>query len=506
MNNRKKSLKNFTFSLLGQLITIALGLVLPRFWIVSYGSEVNGLISSLNQFLVYLSLFEAGVGAATMQALYKPVAQDNWDDINGVMSATHGYYKKTGRWYLIGLVTLSLLYPILVDSSLSYPTILGAVFFSGIGNVVSFYLHGKYSYLLSADGREYITRISGTVVYIANSLLKIVLISLKANIVVILAANFAVQCVQVVFLLWYVRKHYPQIRLDAPPNQLALSQKSFALIHQISGLIFHNTDVLILTIFCDLRVVSVYSLFKMITSEMDVLVQIPMRSIRFIMGQTYQTDKERYIRRVDILESYYSALVYGLYSVMLYLLIPFVRLYTEGVTDINYVDPWLALLFVLCSLLDRSRLLTLNTIEYAGHYRQTLPQTIIESAINLVVSLIGVWLLGIYGVLLGTVAALAYRTNDIILYANRKLLGRSAWKTYLIYLLDVGCFLLTQVLLLWVFGNVEIDSYLTFILVGLGTTCMALLITVSGQTLLMPHCRKQVKIIFDRIKMGFKAS
>lgn len=489
MSNRTKSLKNLIFSLLSQIITIGLGLILPRLWIVSYGSEVNGLLNSLNEFLVYLSLFEAGVGAATMQALYKPIAQDNWDDINGVLSATNVYYKKTGRWYFVGILLLAVFYPVVVDSTLSYGTIFGAVFFSGIGNVVSFYLQGKYVFLLAADGKTYISSILGTVINILNSFLKILLISLKVNIVVILAASFLLYFIQVAVILWYVKKNYPRIRLDVQPNHEALAQKNFALIHQISSLVFNNTDVLILTVFCGLRVVSVYSMFKMITTQLETLLNIPLNSINFAMGQTYNTDKKLYIQRIDLVESYYSALSYALFAVAYFLFLPFMRLYTAGVTDVNYIDPWLALLCVLCSLLDRSRRPTLAAINYAGHFKQTLHHSIIESVINLTVSLVGVYFLGIYGVLIGTVAALAYRTNDIIIYSNRKLLGRSAWKTYSIYIVNILCFLLAQGIFRLLFGNVAIDSYLQFILVGIPTTIIALVLMIGSQTLIFPHCR-----------------
>lgn len=498
--------ENLIFSLPSQPITLGLGLILPRLWIVSYGSEVNGLLSSLSQFLVYLSLFEAGVGAATMQALYKPVAQNSWDDINGVLSATHRYYKRTGTWYLIGLLGLSVLYPLLVDSSLPYITIFGAVFFSGIGNVVSFYLQGKYNFLLPADGKSYVTSILGTIIHILNSLVKILLISLNVNIVLILATTFLLQFVHIGYILWYVKKHYPKIQLDVPPNNAALAQKNFALIHQISGLIFNNADVLILTFFCDLRLVSVYSLFKMITSQLESLINIPLSSISFWLGQTYQTDKRLYTQRIDLVESYYSAMVYGLFSVALYLFLPFMRLYTDGVTDVNYVDPWLALLFVLCSLLDKSRVPMLNTINYAGHYQQTLSRTIMESSINLIVSLIGVCFLGIYGVLLGTVAALAYRTNDIILYSNHKLLNRSAKKTYAIYFVNVAVFLLTQVIFRLVFGNVPIASYLQFVIVGFGATCISLLMTIGAQILLFPNCRETAEVMVKRVIKSIKKS
>ena len=49
-------------SLLLQVIVLLSGLILPRFILEAYGSSVNGMITSVNQFLTYLGLAEAGVG------------------------------------------------------------------------------------------------------------------------------------------------------------------------------------------------------------------------------------------------------------------------------------------------------------------------------------------------------------------------------------------------------------------------------------------------------------
>lgn len=109
--NKKRSIKNLLFSALGQIITIAIGLILPRLYITNFGSEVNGLLNSANQYIVYLGLFEAGVGTVTLQALYKPVAEKDEKSINSILSATHHYYKRTSIYYLIGLIILSAVYP-----------------------------------------------------------------------------------------------------------------------------------------------------------------------------------------------------------------------------------------------------------------------------------------------------------------------------------------------------------------------------------------------------------
>ena len=77
MQAAKKGAYNAFFGLMGQLITIALGVIIPRLVALSFGSEVNGLLNSITQIFVCFTLFEAGVGVASLQALYVPVANDD---------------------------------------------------------------------------------------------------------------------------------------------------------------------------------------------------------------------------------------------------------------------------------------------------------------------------------------------------------------------------------------------------------------------------------------------
>ena len=131
----------------------------------------------------------------------------------------------------------------------------------------------------------------------------------------------------------------------------------------------------------------------------------------------------------------------------------------------------------------------MSVIDYAGHFQKTLPHTIAESTINLVVSLIGAYYLGIYGVLLGTVISLLYRTNQVFLYSNKKILGRSTKRTYSIYLLNIVLFALTQLIFKYLFGSYVISSYVKFACVGVGCALVALLVMFLGHFLLLPHCR-----------------
>lgn len=501
MNNKQKSIRNILCSVLSQIVSIAFGLILPRLFVVSYGSEVNGLLTSLSNFLVCLNLFEAGVGAATLQALYKPVAKQDWNEINGVLSATKEYYSKTGKLYLAALLTLSAVYPLVVESELSYFVVFGAIFFSGIGNVVTFFVQGRYNLLLRAEGKNYIITNLTMMVTILVNLSKVLLIYLGANIVLILAAAFLIQCIYAGGIVWYVKRNYQDLSDDVPPNRQAIGQKNFVLAHQIGELVFKNTDVVILTMFCGLKVVSVYSMFKMISGHLDTLLNIILDGFNFILGQTYQIDREKYRRMIDLMESMYGGISYALYAVALFLYLPFMRLYTAGVTDINYVDGKLAVLFVITALLSHSRMPMIQTINYAGHFKQTLFQSVAETVINVVASLIGVYFWGIYGVLLGTVAALLYRTNDIIIYANTKCLDRKPWKTYSIYLVNIIVLLISTVVFKLIFGGIEINSFVILVVVAVGVTLLSLVMFLFVQMACFPDCRKMLgNLIAQKMK------
>lgn len=64
--NSKKSLTNILSNILRQVLTLGLGIIIPRLVLVNLGSESSGLLNSINQILAYITLLEAGVGTASL--------------------------------------------------------------------------------------------------------------------------------------------------------------------------------------------------------------------------------------------------------------------------------------------------------------------------------------------------------------------------------------------------------------------------------------------------------
>ena len=90
----QKGVINFTTAVFYKLIVIIVGLIIPKLFIDSYGSELNGLRDSARHIFTYIALLESGIGVSTLQFLYRPVAQGDNDKTNSYLSAASVYYNK----------------------------------------------------------------------------------------------------------------------------------------------------------------------------------------------------------------------------------------------------------------------------------------------------------------------------------------------------------------------------------------------------------------------------
>lgn len=468
---KKRALYNLIVGMGSKFVLMVLGFIIPKIFIENYGSDVNGLLSSIGQVFAYLNLVEAGIGVATTQALYKAVAKDDWNEISAIMNASSGFYRRTGTIYFIGVVITSLFYAVFVKTPLFPSQVFLLILFSGMGNVLNYFFQSKYIALLNTEGKTYIHVGINTVIQIFTQILKIIMISNRFDIVLIYFVYLMITAMQILALNIYMHRNYRnKLNHAVKPNRQALNQHSSVLIHQISGVVFSNTDVLILTAFTNLQYVSIYTIYNMVITNLNVLTITVLDSFTSALGLIYNESKERFNKVYDLYELGSWIVCFILMSVTLLLYKPFITLYTAN-ADINYVDTILPMLFVLNQLLSFIRMPGLKVMNIEGCFKDTRSRTIIETVINLFVSLIAVQFIGIYGVLLGTTVALSYRTVDIIIYSNRKILKRK-WTMILRRLLvNVAMFVILFFLLRqWI---VNINSVAEFLVMGIKTTFVA---------------------------------
>lgn len=436
--------KNIVSSMIYQVVLISLSFLLPRLYLENFGSEVNGVLSTIKQIFTYMCLLEAGVGLATTQALYKNVGEENRTGISSVLSATNVYYRKTGFIYLALVLVIAAVYAYIVPTGIDSNVLFAIVILNAVPALFSYFVQAKYRILMEVDGRRYIINNSETVVQLLANAGKVLVLVLTDSLVLIQLVYCIIALAQLLFLYVYARRCYRWLDLKAKPDYEAISQKNSVLIHQISGMVFSNTDVLLISILCDFKVASVYTIYNIFFSQIQNFITNIISGFNFALGQMFHTDRDKFDRVYTVYETFYIMATFIVYTLMAVFLLPLIQIYTGGIEDAQYTNTTLVFLFVIMNLLANGKIPINSIIEYSGNFDKTRSHAVWEMAINVVISIISIYLFGICGAIFGTICALIYRCTVTIYYSNRKVLGRSTFNTYKCWLVNSGVFALVM--------------------------------------------------------------
>lgn len=458
--DKSKIKKNVIYGFGGQVIILVLGLVVPRVLITSYGSDINGLLSTVSQIFTYMALLEAGIGQAAKNALYKPLSEHDQNGISNVASIARRYYRKITRIYGLAVILLALLLPFVIKSDVDRMTIFWVVFFQGMSGVISFYYIETDTMILAADGRGYITNTVEVVNKAASYSSRIVLAYLGVNIAFVQFAYFLITIAKVFYYKWYFHKRYSWINFKVHNENEVLPDRNSYIVTEIAWTIFSSTDMIILSMFVSTKASSVYYIYNMVFSALNVLLNAIYMNVNYLLGQSYHESIEKYEKYHDAFMSVFVGGMAIMVSTAYVVILPFIRLYTRGVTDINYIIPSLPVLFCLVQLLSWSRYVQGNLTGVAGYAKPTSYISIIEATINVVVSLIFVHKYGIVGVLIGTVVALPLKVIYTTYISDKKVMHRSYTKSLRILLSNYLLFALTVLVSNRL--NVTAANYLSF--------------------------------------------
>jgi len=438
--NKKTVIQNLIVATLTQLITLILGMILPRLILIAWGSEYNGLLSSVTNILRYLSLLEAGFNTATLQALYKSVGQDDQEQTSIVIRTSQHYYQRISVIYALMVLVISVGYPLIVKSEIPYWETFIIIVLQGAVGVINFAFRAAHQQLLNAEGKYYVISLITLLTTVLTYAAKILSIGYFNSVVIMQVMSVLVIIVQVTIYAIYFNRRYKWLDKNARIDESLLENRKYYFTQQIAGLIFNSTDTFVLSIFCGLKVASVYATYNLVYTALAQIISLIRGSTSFVLGQSFHKDETFFKRVYDAYSAMQSMIGGVMASISMVLIINFIQLYTEGINDVNYVDFIAALLFSFNLMLECSRGASLASANIAGKAPDTTWRYILEAAINLISSLILVNFVGMKGVLLGTSIAGLYRTTDSIIYTNIHVLNRSSIHEFKNVLVDFVLF------------------------------------------------------------------
>ncbi len=412
------SIYNSISAVVLQIVNLIVNLILPRVMITVYGSNVNGLVTSIRQFISYFNLVEAGLAGAAVYALYKPLADKDRDDINGVLSAANRFYNISGYIFSALVLITAFVYPMFTSGQgIDVFTIAALVVIIGASGALEFFAVGKYKVLYTADQKSYVISLINATAVALNAVIILVLASLGFSIVVVQLTALISFFARSALYIAYGRLKYRELDFSAPPKNEALDKRWDALILQILGVATTATPVVIVSLFISLSEASVFVTYNMVFASVLALLTTFSNGLSAMFGDMLVRNELSTLQKAyNQYEYLYYALVSWGYSVAAIMIMPFMKIYTAGFSDAEYLRPSIAALFVAVGIISNIKTPQGMLVISAGLYKETKLQTLIQAAIIIVFSAALAPFFGIAGVLAGSLLSNLYRDIDLIFY------------------------------------------------------------------------------------------
>lgn len=475
-NNRAKRAKlNIIFSLVGQLITLVCGLIVPRLLIKNYGSEAYGATASIAQFLAYITLLEGGIGGVARAALYKPIANNDNKSITAIINEIKILFRTIGFVFLLYVLVLAASYKFLsgIECYDWFSTFLLVVVIS-ISTFAQYFIGISYQVLIQASQRTYITQMLSSITTILNTILVVLLVFVNCNLIIVkLVSSFVFAIKPVVQYLYVKRTFCLEKNIERDKN--ALSQKWTGLGQHIAFFIHSNTDIAVLTIFANLTYVAVYSVYYMIVSQIQNITTSFSTGMEALYGDMIAKKEIKSLHRTFGLYEAIISLVGGvLFSVSAVMIIPFVKLYVVNINDVNYIYPVFGLLMIIASYLYCVRMPYHAMTIAAGRFKQTRFAAYGEAIINISISIVLVIKFNIIGVAIGTVIAVSFRLIFYVIYLSRHIFYRKVTLFIKRFICDLVAFLSIYIIGMYFISFMVIDNYVKWCVASVEITFIAI--------------------------------
>lgn len=433
---------NMLATIASELVTLVIGLVLPRMMIMYYGSACNGLVCSIAQFLGFSALFRAGIGGAVRASLYKPIAEKNYDSINEVLSATSSYMHKIGGCVGVYVIIFSLVYPFLVMDEYDWFFSFSLVVIMGVTAFADNFWGIKYKILLQADQKFYIEITSAFITNAFSGLTAIILIANGFPIHFVKIATVSVYLINPLFLSLYVKKHYV-VDWNVPAKANVIKNRWNAFFQQLASIFNQNVALVLLTLLQPLKEISVYAVHYMVVMNIGKIVNSCVSGINSTYGDMIaKNESENLRKKFFFTEWMLYAVSITFFSVTSVMLPSFVAIYTHSVKDVEYVRPFFALIMVFVTMFLSIRIPYQMLVEAAGKFKETRNGAIFEVVINVISSIIFIKIFGLIGVLYGALLSGIIRTIEYAIYSVSKILKVTPIHIFKHFLVVISTFLL----------------------------------------------------------------
>lgn len=427
---KKSSFKNMITAVSSNVLTIIVGLVAQAVFIKILGSEYLGLNGLFSNVISMLGIVELGMGSAIIYNMYKPIAENDHEKIKSLMQ----FYKKSYRIItliisIIGIMIIPFIKYIVDIESVTVDINVYLVYILFLLETICSYILSYKRSMLYADQKEYITNIIHMGYTILVNTMQLTFLYFTHDYYLYLIIKVMMRLVENIVISSYVNRRYSYLldnnvtKLDSKTEKDIFQKIRALFFHKIGTFIVSGTDNIIISKYLGLVTVGLYSNYYMIINAVQTVINHIIQATRASVGnllvtesKTKQFDIFNKIRFVNFWISCFS-------SICIFVIMDsFITIWI----GYKFVLPTKVLLVLVINFFIVSSRSTYGAFkEAAGIFYEDRFVPIIESLLNIVLSIIFVKKFGLMGVFMGTIGSgLVLWCYSYPKYVYNKLFGR----------------------------------------------------------------------------------
>ena len=394
---KKEIILNFIFTLL----TNVLGFVQNKFFIQYMGIETLGMMKLFSQLLAYLNIVELGLGSASAFALYKPLAEKDYKKISIVVTTIESIYNKIAMIILVlGILCVPLISFFMEVSDSSNKVYFYWILY--VLNTVSTYLFIKYVILFTANQEFIFVRFiqsSSKILFQILQILFIIRFHLFFLYIILLICD---NLLQYIFFRKHYKSNYSYIEKTVERYEGIKTDIKNLFWHRIGSLVVFNTDLILISKFVSLSMVGIYASYQLIIQVINTIVGIIIGVLSPKIGKyNSQNTKEKiyfFFRKLNVL--FLGIAIFFVYS--FYRLIDsFIFLWIGR----EYILLKYTLILICINFFISIFRKILDLFKDSCGFFDDIKSPIYESIINLVISIILGFKIGLDGIIIGTIVS-----------------------------------------------------------------------------------------------------
>ncbi|MBB6624650.1 hypothetical protein H7E67_14515 [Clostridium gasigenes] len=456
----KKSLKGASISMVLNILTLLIGLVSQAIFIKILGKSYLGVNGLFNNIVSMLAIVELGIGPAIIYNLYKPIADNDIETTKSLMA----FYKKCYKIIAIIILLIGLMITPFINQFVDVvlDTNIYLIFILFIIDSAASYVYSYKRSILQADQNSYIISLVHIGYVVLLNLFQLSVLIISGNYLLFLIIKIIIRVIENIILSIIADKLYPFLT-DKNYKQLDkdilldIKQKVKGLFfHKIGGFLVTGTDNIIISKFLGVVLVGLYSNYYMIISAAYILISQIFSSFTASVGNLIVAESKEHSYKIYKVLMMLNFWVYSIASCMIYIIMePFISIWIGS----EFVLPN-AVLIILCVnfyMLGMRASIGLYK-DASGIFWEDRYVPIIESTINIVVSIILVQKIGMVGVFIGTfLSSLIVVFFSLPYYVYKKIFEKSILEYYKLYfkylIISVGAISISKICSLSIIPN-----------------------------------------------------